>query len=176
MIEDLISAAESFKAAAEEIFGFHEASPHRVAQLNESYARLDDINALQDDMLRQALRCIELQVFRGAHVLAWAAVVDFLQRHAGRDDFAALNKAREKWGIKDLDHLRDTVGEHNLIEGMKAAALLSKSEMKSLLGLLNKRNECAHPTDYFPDLNESLGYVSECIGRLSGLMRKYGAV
>ena len=79
MIEELLANVEAFKAEAEKIFGFNETSPHRVAQLNESYLKLDQINAMQDDMLRQALRCIELGVFRGAHVLAWAALADFLQ-------------------------------------------------------------------------------------------------
>jgi len=43
---------------------------------------------------------------------------------------------------------------------------LTKSEMKALHGLLNKRNECAHPSEYFPDLNETLGYISELLNRI----------
>ena len=175
-VEALLQSVEKFKAEAEAIFGFHEESTHRVATLSTSYQKLDDLNALQDDMLRQSLRCVELEVFRGAHVLAWAALTDFLQRHCERDGFLSLNSARPKWAIKDLEHLRENIGEHNLIEGMRAASLLSKSEQKGLLGLLNKRNECAHPSDYFPDLNQSLGYVAECIDRLSKLISKYGKV
>jgi hypothetical protein len=35
--------------------------------------------------------------------------------------------------------------------------------MKALLGLLNKRNQCAHPSSYFPALNETLGFVSDVL-------------
>lgn len=146
-----------------------------MAELSDSYKRLDNISALQSDMLRQALRCVEVGVFRGAHVLAWAALADYLQRRAEQDGFSALNAKYPKWSISSLDDLRDSIGEHNLIEGLHGAGLLTKGEKKSLLALLNKRNECAHPTDYFPDLNQALGFVSECIGRIDALIKKYGA-
>ena len=44
--------------------------------------------------------------------------------------------------------------------------------MKALHGLLNRRNECAHPSDYFPDLNETLGYLSELFQRIEYLERR----
>jgi hypothetical protein len=168
-------SVERFRAEAEEILGFSEESIHRLAGLSKSYDQLDSLNFLQSDMLRQALRCIEVGIFRGAHVLAWAAIVDYCQRHAARDGFTTLNAKYEKWKLSSLDDLRDNIGEYNLIEGLFGADLITKAEKKSLHALLNKRNECAHPTDYFPDLNQSLGYVSECIDRLGKLVTKYGA-
>lgn len=41
--------------------------------------------------------------------------------------------------------------------------------MKALHGLLNRRNECAHPSEYFPDLNETLGYIGELFKRIKQL-------
>jgi hypothetical protein len=41
--------------------------------------------------------------------------------------------------------------------------------MKALHGLLNKRNECAHPSDFYPDMNGSLGYISELLSRVATL-------
>ena len=38
--------------------------------------------------------------------------------------------------------------------------------MKSLHGLLSKRNECAHPSDYEPEFSETIGYVSELLNRI----------
>jgi len=173
-VPSILDAAERFRAEAEEILGFSEESVHRTASLLKSYDRLDSLNLLQSDMLRQALRCIEVGVFRGAHVLAWAALADFCQRHAARDSFDTLNAKYKKWNLKTLDDLRENVGEFNLLEGLFGASLITKSEKKSLQALLNKRNECAHPTEYFPDLNQTLGFVSECIDRLGGLVAKYG--
>jgi len=125
-------------------------------------------------MLRQALRCVEVGVFRAAHVLAWAGLADYVQRRAGQDGYQALNAEYPSWKIQSLDDLRDNVGEYNLIEAMYRSSLISKAEKKALHALLNKRNECAHPSEYFPDLNQTLGYVSECISRLDALYRKYG--
>lgn len=169
----LAAAVQAFKADAEAILGFSESSVHRTAELSSSYALIDDLTVEQADMLRQALRCVEVGVFRAAHVLAWACLADFLQRLADADAYVALNGKYPDWKIKSLDDLRDRIGEHNLIEGMFHSGMISKAEKKALQALLNKRNECAHPTDYFPDLNQSLGYVSECIARLSALQKKY---
>jgi hypothetical protein len=41
--------------------------------------------------------------------------------------------------------------------------------MRTLHGLLSRRNECAHPSEYFPDLNMTLGYISDLIDRIKRL-------
>lgn len=169
----LSAAAEAFKREAEAIFGFSETSVHRTAELSESYAAIDTLTANQADMLRQALRCVEVGVYRAAHVLGWACLADFLQQMAERNGFAALNAKYPDWHIRNLDDLRDRIGEFNLIEGMFHSGMITKTEKKALQALLNKRNECAHPTDYFPDLNQSIGFIAECINRLKSLSQKY---
>jgi hypothetical protein len=58
------------------------------------------------------------------------------------------------------------------LEAARDLGLLSKAASKALLGLLSKRNECAHPSGYSPSLNESLGYVSEILGRIEALQGK----
>lgn len=170
----LAQSVELFRAEAEKILGFSEESVHRTAELSASYARIEQLSLEQADMLKQSLRCVEVGVYRAAHVLAWATVADYLQHFLQADGFSAINAKYPAWNIKSLDDVRDTIGEYNLIEGMFRAGLISKAEKKALHSLLNKRNECAHPSEYFPDLNQSLGYVSECISRLTGLCEKYG--
>ena len=44
--------------------------------------------------------------------------------------------------------------------------------MKALHGLLNKRNECVHPSDYYPDVNETLGFISELFTRAETLQKR----
>jgi hypothetical protein len=58
--------------------------------------------------------------------------------------------------------------EFQVIEAGKASAY-SKTTMKALHGLLNRRNECAHPSEYFTDLNETLGYIGELFKRITQL-------
>jgi hypothetical protein len=56
-----------------------------------------------------------------------------------------------------------------VIEAGKEAGAYNRTTMKALHGLLNRRNECAHPSEYFPDLNETLGYVGELFKRIKQL-------
>lgn len=51
----------------------------------------------------------------------------------------------------------------------RRVGIYNKTVMKALQGLLNKRNESAHPSDYFPDMNETLGYMSEIFQRVERL-------
>ena len=59
-----------------------------------------------------------------------------------------------------------------IIEAANKVKLLSKSEEKTILGLLSKRNECAHPSNFKTNLNESLGYISELLNRIDELNHK----
>jgi hypothetical protein len=173
-IADLVDSVYSFRNEAEKILGFSEHSVHRLADVSRSYGELDSLTALQADMLRQSLRCIEVGVFRGAHVLAWASLADYMQILAGRDGFVRINLKYPKWNLNSIEDLRDSIGEYQLVEGLNGSGIITKNEKKALHGLLNKRNECAHPTDYYPDLNQALGYVAECIMRLKAMIVKYG--
>lgn len=163
----IFNLAKKFEDEAHQILGTDEAaSKSRIFTLAKTYQKLDDLSAKQDDMLRQALRCVELEVFRGSHVMAWAAMIDYLQEYAADDNFASLKQARANWTINSMEDLRENHTEYALIDGMHVAKLITKGEKKAFHGLLHKRNECAHPSDYYPDLNESLGYISEIIARL----------
>uniref|UniRef100_UPI001C5BCF17 hypothetical protein n=1 Tax=Archaeoglobus fulgidus TaxID=2234 RepID=UPI001C5BCF17 len=62
--------------------------------------------------------------------------------------------------------------DFQIFEAAKDVGILNKSDMKTLQGLLSKRNECAHPSDYFPDLNETLGYISELLKRIKILQMR----
>lgn len=149
-----------------------EQSTHRVITLEESFKKLDALNIKQDALMREALRCVEQGLYRPAHVAAWAAFVDFTQEWsvAGKRH-AALTAARQKWKIAVASDLRSYT-DYALFEALEAAGLISKTFMKALHGLLNKRNECAHPEDYAPTLNDTLGYVDELMKRIAALQTK----
>ena len=71
-----------------------------------------------------------------------------------------------------MDDICEERPDFQLIEAAHKLKLLSKSAAKSVHGLLSKRNECAHPSRHTPDLNQSLGYVSDILGRIDGLQSK----
>ncbi len=173
MIGNITGKVISFKDAARVIFARYETSTERVITLSSSYAALSLLSLKQDELFRQSLRCIENELYRAAHVLSWAGFVDFYEEKVSANKLKKLHAAYPAWSkYKTVDDLRENVAEYQLIESGRTLGLLSKNEMKALHGLLNKRNECAHPSNYFPGLNESLGYVSELIQRIDVLQRK----
>ncbi len=171
-LSTLLRRAAAFEAEAHSILGLHETSPSRVVLLDQTYKELSGLTLAQDELFRQALRCVENSLFRAAHVMAWSAFMDFLEGKLASDGSKKLRKVRPKWSFKDLEELREIVPEYQLVEASQDVGLFTKNQVKALIGLLNKRNECAHPSSYFPGLNESLGYISELLNRLQTLMAK----
>jgi hypothetical protein len=163
----------NFEAAAHKVLQTHEGATSRVIDARLSLARVSALSVKQEDMLKQSVRCIEVEVFRAAHVLAFAAFVDYLQAVAARDNFTALNTARPNWKVTSVEDLRERFTDYAFMEAMEAAKLITKSERKAFHGLLNRRNECAHPLDFFPDMNQSLGYISEVVSRLEALNKRF---
>lgn len=172
-LEDIISRARAFERDADKMLSKEEASPERVISIKETYKLLTGLSLKQDELIRQSLRCIENELFRAAHVLSWAALMDFIEERLSRNKFSRLNRIRPNWKVKSLDDLREVGSDYQIIEALRDLKLCSKTEDKALKGLLNKRNECAHPTDYFPDLNQSLGYVSEVLQRLKTFQTRW---
>lgn len=169
---DYLQRVRRFEAEAHEILGAHEEAPSRVFILDKTYQDLDDLSLDQDELFRQALRCVEQQVYRAAHVMAWAGFMDFLQEKLAEDGLKKLGQQYPKWDTASLDRLREEVPEYQLIQAARKLGLCRKSQMKALHGLLNRRNECAHPSDYYPGYNEALGYISEILQRVEALRGK----
>jgi len=172
MLREIVEKVNAFTSEAHGILSVHEAAVSRIVLLEDSYKHLATLSLKQDELIRQALRCIEQSLFRAAHVMAWAGFMDFLEEKLASDSFVKLNQVRPKWGFSTIEQLREEVPEFQLIDAARDLDLCSKNEAKALHGLLNKRNECAHPSDYFPELNESLGYVSELLQRIKTLQGK----
>lgn len=171
-LQEFIKRAQLFEKEAHTILGIHESAKSRIIHLENTYKQLSGLSLKQDELFRQALRCVENGLFRAAHVMAWSGFIDWLEEKLSSDGFQRLRTARPNWRFSTIEDLRDQFTEHAIIEATRDVGLCSKSEMKALHGLLNKRNECAHPSDYFPNLNETLGYISELLNRIETLKTK----
>jgi hypothetical protein len=165
----LLTKVKGFEKEAHALLATHEASGSRVVILEESYDKLTKLTLKQDELFRQALRCVEHKLFRAAHVLAWAGFMDLLEEKLASDGLVKLRAAKTAWKAGNVEELRENVVEYQLIEAAKDLGLCTKTEMKALNGMLNKRNECAHPNDFFPDMNITLGYISELLTRVAAL-------
>ena len=171
-IKELLKKKKLFEDAAHQILGAHEDSKSRIVTLNSSYKELSLLNLKQDDLFRQAFTCIEKECYRAAHVMSWAAFMDFLEEKIFEDGGTKLNNERPNWSARNPEDIREEINEYQIVEVLRSLGLCTKSEMKGLHGLLNKRNECAHPTDYYPGLNDTLGYISEILKRAGTLKKK----
>lgn len=162
-----------FEKSAHEILATQESSKSRVISLYQSLSKLDDLSLDQDDQFRQALHCIEQGLYKAAYVMSWAAFIDFLEERLASDGLVKVHASRPKWSVHlTIEALRESVPESQLIDVARDVGLLSKSDAKSVQGALSRRNECAHPSRYRPELNESLGYVSELLNRVEGARLK----
>lgn len=171
-IQAILAEAQAFQIEAHSILGVHETSKSRIVLLEETYEKLSGLTLKQDELFRQALRCVENKLFRAAHLMAWCGFADFLQEKLASDGFKKLHEARPKWQFKTIEDLREQQTEHAVILASNVTGLCTKTEMKALLGLLSKRNECAHPSNHFPGLNETLGYISELFQRIETLQAR----
>lgn len=174
LLRVLLSKAREFQAESQGALAGLESSAARVVTLDKSYAKIHGLNVKQDELLRQSLRCVENELFRAAHVMAFASLMDFIEERLGRNRCNAVRKLHPDWKVKRVEDLREVGSDFLLIEALRLLKQCTKTQEKALKGLLNRRNECAHPSDYFPDLNETLGFISEIINRISMLQKAWG--
>lgn len=148
-----------------------EASTHRVLTLTASFDKLTDLSIKQDALMREALYCVEQGLYRPAHVASWAAFIDFCHDWGTvGSNLPTIQATRPKWNINVPADFR-LFTDFALFETFEASGLISKTFMKAAHGLLNKRNECAHPEDYDPTINDTLGYVDELMKRIATLQK-----
>jgi len=172
-LREWVVKADRFKVEAHKLLQTHEASEgSRVIQLEQTYDNLSLLNLKQDDLFRQAIRCAENGLYRAAHVMAWAACEDFIEEKLSEDGLVKFRAKYASWQGADIREIAESVPERQFVDAMKALGLTTKNETSAFVSLLQKRNECAHPTNYYPDLNQTLGYMSEILSRLKSLSQK----
>lgn len=173
-VRDLKGGAEAFVADAHRILGrFETAKSTRILTLDESRKKLVALSLQQDELLNEALSCIEFGLLRAAHVAAWQAFMDFLEQKLASDGLQKLHTAFPKWAqYESIEELRENIPEFQIIEAAKELKLLNKNSTKSLHGHLSTRNDCAHPSSYRPSLSATIGYVADLMDRIEELQKK----
>lgn len=164
---------QKFRDEAHSILAKHESAPSRIISLESTRQQIAGLSLYQQALFDEAVSCIEKGCFRAAHVMAWAAFMDYLEEKLASDGLKKVRAVKTGWSkFKSVEELRENVAEYQLIDAAKDVGLLPKQEMKILHGLLAKRNECAHPSSHNPDMNEAIGYVSELLKRIGRLKKK----
>lgn len=165
--------AQKFRDEAHSILARYESTPSRIISLADTRRQVADLSLYQKALFDEAIECVEKGCFRAAHVMAWAAFMDYLERKIASDGLKKVKAVKSAWSkFKNVEDLREHIAEYQLIDAAKDVGLLSKTETKTLHGLLSKRNECAHPSNHDPDMNEAIGYISELLRRIKRLEKK----
>ena len=168
IVRDVLARLADLETDAKTILARHEAAASRVITLEASYEKLDNLSLAQDELFRESLRAVENELYRAAHVLAWAGFIDFLHNVLLDKHLTALQTERPKWTINTAEDLR-AWSDYEVIQTGKVVGAYANTMMNTLHGFLARRNECAHPSDYYPDLNSTLGYVSDLVDRIKRL-------
>lgn len=135
---------------------------HRVVTIQNMYSKLDNLSVRQDKLLREAIDCIRFKLFRASIVLAWSAMSDLLaQIYILKIDPS-----------KTFEEVGNEFNDNRLIEQLRVKRFIDKQTEKLLKGNLATRDEFAHPSPYEPDLNLSLGYMSQILASMSYLKSK----
>jgi hypothetical protein len=208
--EKIIERIRSFEEEVNLFLVRYDSSPSRANKLTRTISTLDGLTLKQEKLFKEALGCItfiDLKLFRAAHVIAWAAMADYLEQWLGQDDFVTLSvrkgkiaekkerknisknprmlpeekririseakqRAEEFWKFNSIIELRDTVTEHAIILSLHDCGYISKDERKALEGHLSTRNQCAHPSEYEPNYDETLGFISALLNRIKHYEKK----
>lgn len=163
-------SATAFLSDVQKQFAKFEGSSTRVITLKETYDELAGLSQFQKSLFAQSMTAIEAGLFRAAVVLAWAGFVDVLEAKLASDGWL---KANSVWSTfpttKTLEELRESYTEHAFVILGKECGLYGKQTMNTLHGALSERNQCAHPGNPDPGMNEALGYVSKLLKRAKDL-------
>ena len=172
VLRNFLTRARAFENESHSILATHETTVYRVITIEDTYSILTKLSLQQEKLFREALRCVENQLFKAAHVMAWAAFMDYLEDKMIAEYLVDIKIVRQKWSINSKEDLREQATEYLLIAVCREVKLFNKNEEKAFQGLLNTRNECAHPSGYSPALNETLGYISQLLNRINTLQNK----
>ncbi|MEO5921400.1 MAG: hypothetical protein ABIQ01_09695 [Pseudolysinimonas sp.] len=172
-IADWHDRAASFEDEAARLLGTASGTvKSRAVTVEKTYDSIVLLNSKQDGFLRQALRCVSAGLNRAAQIMAWLAMVNLIFEKLSEDKLVALRRERPAWTGADIYEIAETQTEFAIVEILQLVGLATKTEKKNLHGLLSRRNECAHPTNYQPTSNEALGYIDEVINRMRTLQAK----
>ena len=130
-VDDYRRRAQQFQAEARQIFAKFEESTARVISVQGTRKRIAGLSLQQNELLEQALKCVEFGIYRAAHVMAWSALVDLIEEKLASDGLVKIKTARPAWSkFATMEDIRENLPEYQLVEVTRDVGLMSKSEVK----------------------------------------------
>lgn len=167
-VPEFVHSVRALEAEARRLLDRHEEVRARMVALEPLRKRLDELCPEQNVLLQDSLRALEAGLFRPAHVLSWGGFIDLLCEFLPIDE---VKRRYPGWHIESIEDLH-TQKEYQLIDAGKKLGLYNQAAANTLRGLLNDRNQLAHGSGYFPDLNETLGFLSKLFRVIEDLQKR----
>ena|SRR5690625_156154 len=155
--------AKKAQKKAHEILATHEKSHSRIILLEDLIKKLSGTPVDIQDYFRESIECLELGLNRPAIVFSWAGHIHVFSEQLFNHHEKDIRAKRKKWKFSNVNELRENYPESQIIDVAKEVKFIKKAQQKVLQGQLSKRNQCAHPTLYRPNMNTGIGYVDEMI-------------
>lgn len=123
------------------------------------------------ELMKQARLCVDHELFLPAHVMAWAAFMEFLFEKLSGDGLEAIRTIRPNWKGEDIYEMAEWLPEWEFVRTLKELGFCTKNQQDRFIALLGVRNDCAHPTSgYRPGLAVTSGYIEDLIDRTRPLI------
>ena len=148
------AAAESDPPATLEATSEAKVRPTMVREV----ANLSAISATE---LVAAQGALHHRLFRAAHVSAWNGYVAQALMCMASDDFRALRSVRPKWDELSIPDVAMRTAGRTLIDLLVELKLIGGDQEFRLAELMQRRNDCAHPTAFNPSYEETRNYLDE---------------
>lgn len=166
-----VKKVKKFESQANKILARSDSSiKSRVFEIRTTLKKLNSLPIDIQEYFKESIRCLENGLNRSAIVLAWSGFFYLFAEKLYADYLIELKKQRPKWNLTDFETFRESYTEHAIIEAGKVVGFINNSTKKELIGMLSKRNQCAHPTLYKPRTNISLGYVDDIFDKLTKVL------
>lgn len=164
-LQSILDTLSDLEADHRRIASTVQASKSRAASVEVTLKRVQSLSSKQSALMDESAKAAAYALYRSAHVAAFAALADALHVRIDRLGKLAALTANRKWKLAQIEDLQD-YSDYQVAEAAKEVGALTKTQMRTFHGLLHLRNQCAHPTGYDPDLDQTLGYLSSTLKEL----------
>ena len=170
-LPELVRSVEALGHNVDEWLAAHNELRARMNALGLMRRRLKDLSLEHNEPLRDGILAAEVELFSASHVLAWTGFTDILYKPFTVDAIEAENF---EWKPKTIEELRRGK-DFQTIEAGKKLGFYDEGTRKTLQGMLNDRNRCAHGSGYSPDLNETLAFLKKVFDMIEHLQTRLGS-
>jgi hypothetical protein len=166
-LPELVRSIETLNYNASEWLKSHNKILGRMEELYPIRRRLDalSLEREQSELFQDAILAAEAELHRASHVLAWSGFTGFFYKPFSID---LIKAEHPELDMKKIEGSMKT--DYSRIQGgWQLFGFYDRGTEKTLQGLLNDRNRCAHGSGYAPNFNEVFAFLKKLFDMIDHL-------